>query len=56
MPIDALEHMEEAWNLDDNPFPAEAIHVENTPIVQPSSTRNPKSFAASSSAVLFVAA
>ena len=31
MPIDALDHMEEAWNLDDNPFPAEAIHVENTP-------------------------
>lgn len=31
MPIDALEHMEEAWNLDDNPFPAEAIYVENTP-------------------------
>ena len=31
MPIDALDHMEEAWNLDDNPFPAEAIHIENTP-------------------------
>ena len=31
MPIDALDHMEEAWNLDDNPFPAEAIHVKNTP-------------------------
>ena len=31
MPIDALDHMEEAWNLDDNPFPAEAIYVENTP-------------------------
>lgn len=31
MPIDALDHMEEAWNLDDNPFPAEAIHAENTP-------------------------
>ena len=31
MPIDALDHMEEAWNLDDYPFPAEAIHVQNTP-------------------------
>lgn len=31
MPVDALDHMEEAWNLDDNPFPAEAIYVENTP-------------------------
>lgn len=31
MPLDALEHMEEAWNLVDNPFPAEAIHVENMP-------------------------
>lgn len=31
MPIDAFDHMEEAWNLGDNPFPAEAIHVENTP-------------------------
>lgn len=31
MPIDAFDHMEEAWNLDGNPFPAEAIDVENTP-------------------------
>ena len=31
MPVDALDHMEEAWNLDDNPFPAEAIHVEDMP-------------------------
>ena len=31
MPIDALDHIEEAWNLADYPFPAEAIHVENTP-------------------------
>ena len=31
MPIDALDHMEEAWNLDANPFPAEAIYVKNTP-------------------------
>ena len=31
MPIDALDHMEEAWNLETNPFPAEAIHVQNSP-------------------------
>lgn len=31
MSIDAIDHMEEAWNLDDNPFPNEAINVENTP-------------------------
>ena len=31
MAIDALDHMEEAWNLDGNPFPAEAIHAQNTP-------------------------
>ena len=31
MPIDALDHMEEAWNLEANPFPAEAIHAQDTP-------------------------
>lgn len=31
MALDALDHMEEAWNLDGNPFPAEAIHAQNTP-------------------------
>ena len=31
MPRDALDHMAEAWNLDDYPFPAEAIHATNTP-------------------------
>ena len=31
MLLDALDHMEEAWNLVDNPFPAEAIHQENMP-------------------------
>ncbi|MDE0263593.1 MAG: hypothetical protein OXJ37_14420 [Bryobacterales bacterium] len=31
MALDALDHMEEAWNLEGNPFPAEAIHAQNTP-------------------------
>lgn len=31
MSIDAIDHMEEAWSLDDNPFPNEAINLENTP-------------------------
>ena len=31
MKIDAFDHMEEAWRLDGNPFPAEAIHVLNSP-------------------------
>ena len=31
MPIDALDHMEEAWSLDCNPFPAEAIHNQDSP-------------------------
>ena len=31
MPADALDHMEEAWNLNANPFPAEAIHVQGAP-------------------------
>ena len=29
MAVDALAHMEEAWNLDANPFPAEAIHAQD---------------------------
>lgn len=31
MSLDAIEHMEEAWSLVDNPFPAAAIHEENMP-------------------------
>ena len=31
MTIDAYDHMEEAWRLDGNPFPSEAIHVLNSP-------------------------
>ena len=31
MEVDALDHMEEAWNLEANPFPAEAIHAQDTP-------------------------
>lgn len=31
MPVDALDHMAEAWNLDANPFPAESIHVPQAP-------------------------
>ena len=31
MPVDALTHMEEAWKLDANPFPAEAIHAQHSP-------------------------
>ena len=31
MAVDALDHMEEAWNLDGNPFPAEAIHAQESP-------------------------
>ena len=31
MAVDALDHMQEAWNLEVNPFPAEAIHAQNTP-------------------------
>ena len=31
MAIDALDHMEEAWSLDGNPFPAEAIHAQDSP-------------------------
>ena len=31
MTVDALAHMEEAWSLDGNPFPAEAIHAQNSP-------------------------
>ena len=31
MEVDALAHMEEAWSLDANPFPAEAIHAQNSP-------------------------
>ena len=31
MPVDVIDHMEEAWNLDGNPFPAEAIHTQDQP-------------------------
>ena len=31
MPTDALDHMLEAWNLEANPFPAEAIHNQRAP-------------------------
>ena len=31
MAVDALDHMQEAWNLETNPFPAEAIHAQDTP-------------------------
>ena len=31
MAVDALDHMQEAWNLETNPFPAEAIHAQNAP-------------------------
>src|SRR5712692_3677664 len=29
MVIDVFDHMEEAWKLERNPFPAEAIRVQN---------------------------
>ena len=31
MSVDAFDHMEEAWSLEANPFPAEAIHTQDTP-------------------------
>ena len=31
MSVDLYAHMEEAWKLDQNPFPAEAIRVEAQP-------------------------
>ena len=31
MAVDALDHMEEAWNLVGNPFPAEAVHAQDSP-------------------------
>ena len=31
MALDALEYMDEAWKLEGNPFPAEAIYTENMP-------------------------
>ncbi|MCY4488053.1 MAG: hypothetical protein OXF11_13205 [Deltaproteobacteria bacterium] len=31
MAVDALDHMEEAWNLEGNPFPAEAINTQDAP-------------------------
>ena len=31
MASDALDHMEEAWGLEANPFPAEAIHAHESP-------------------------
>ena len=33
MPIDVFDHMEEAWKLEKNPFPAEAIRIQN--VAQP---------------------
>ena len=35
MTVDPLDHMEEAWNLDGNPFPAEAIRAQNPQQNQP---------------------
>ena len=32
MTVDAFDHMEEAWSLDGNPFPAEAIHNQTSPL------------------------
>ncbi len=29
MPSNVFDHMEEAWKLDRNPFPAEAIRIQN---------------------------
>ena len=34
MTVDLDDHMEEAWSLDGNPFPAEAIRAENQPYSQ----------------------
>ena len=31
MAVDAFDHMEEAWSLEANPFPAEAIHAQDSP-------------------------
>ena len=31
MGLDALDHMQEAWSLEANPFPAEAIHAQHGP-------------------------
>ena len=31
MNVDLINHMEEAWSLDGNPFPAEAIHAQDQP-------------------------
>ena len=31
MTVDAFDHMEEAWRLDGNPFPAAAIHDQSSP-------------------------
>ena len=31
MGLDALDHMHEAWSLEANPFPAEAIHAQHGP-------------------------
>ena len=31
MSLDSINHMQKAWNLEQNPFPAEAIHVEDSP-------------------------
>ena len=30
MKADVFEHMEEAWKIERNPFPAEAIRIQNT--------------------------
>src|SRR5436853_7755213 len=29
MPVDVFDHMEEAWKLEKNPFPAEAIRIQS---------------------------
>jgi hypothetical protein len=29
MPVDVFDHMEEAWKLERNPFPAEAIRIQS---------------------------
>ena len=31
MTVDSIDHMEEAWSLDSNPFPAEGIHAQDQP-------------------------
>ncbi len=38
MPADVFDHMEEAWKLERNPFPAEAIRIQSTTHKQPYSS------------------